>query len=70
MPPNTVSSWQQQLQFIEQHDDFLVVSHIQPDGDAASSTYATGWILRQLGKSFTMINEGAMPSKFSYLWRK
>lgn len=54
--------------FIEQHDDFLVVSHIQPDGDAASSTYATGWILKQLGKSFTMINEGAMPSKFSYLW--
>jgi bifunctional oligoribonuclease and PAP phosphatase NrnA len=54
--------------FIEQHDDFLVVSHIQPDGDAASSTFATGWILNQLGKSFTMINEGAMPSKFSYLW--
>ncbi|WNR46689.1 DHH family phosphoesterase [Paenibacillus roseipurpureus] len=53
--------------FIEQHDDFLVVSHIQPDGDAASSTYATGWILTQLGKSFTMINEGAMPSKFSFL---
>lgn len=53
--------------FIEQHDDFLVVSHIQPDGDAASSTYATGWILSQLGKSFTMINEGAMPSKFSFL---
>ncbi|WP_244163245.1 DHH family phosphoesterase [Paenibacillus pectinilyticus] len=53
--------------FIEQHDDFLVVSHIQPDGDAASSTYATGWILSRLGKSFTMINEGAMPSKFSFL---
>ncbi|TXK81968.1 bifunctional oligoribonuclease/PAP phosphatase NrnA [Paenibacillus sp. N3.4] len=53
--------------FIEQHDDFLVVSHIQPDGDAASSTYATGWILKQLGKSYTMINEGSMPSKFSYL---
>ncbi|MGG1520159.1 bifunctional oligoribonuclease/PAP phosphatase NrnA [Paenibacillus oryzisoli] len=53
--------------FIEQHDDFLVVSHIQPDGDAASSTYATGWMLTQLGKSFTLINEGAMPSKFSFL---
>ncbi|GFZ84164.1 phosphoesterase RecJ-like protein [Paenibacillus marchantiophytorum] len=54
--------------FIEQHDDFLVVSHIQPDGDAASSTYAMGWILTQRGKAFSMINEGAMPSKFSYLW--
>lgn len=54
--------------FIEQHDDFLVVSHIQPDGDAASSTYAMGWMLSQLGKTFTLINEGAAPTKFSYLW--
>ncbi|MDD9270332.1 bifunctional oligoribonuclease/PAP phosphatase NrnA [Paenibacillus sp. GCM10023248] len=65
------NEYSQQLEaaakFIEQHDDFLVVSHIQPDGDAASSTYATGWLLDQLGKSYTMINEGAMPSKFSYL---
>ena len=54
--------------FILQHDDFLVVAHIQPDGDAASSTYAMGWILNQLGKSYTLINEGAMPAKFAYLW--
>jgi bifunctional oligoribonuclease and PAP phosphatase NrnA len=54
--------------FIEQHDDFLVVSHIQPDGDAASSTYVTGWILEQLGKSYTLINEGSMPAKFASLW--
>jgi phosphoesterase RecJ-like protein len=54
--------------FIMQHDDFLVVSHIQPDGDAASSTYAMGWMLKQLGKSYTLINEGPMPAKFTYLW--
>jgi len=66
------TEYSQQLEaaakFIEQHDDFLVVSHIQPDGDAASSTYAMGWLLTQVGKTFTMMNEGAMPSKFSYLW--
>lgn len=65
------NEYSQQLEaaakFIEQHDDFLVVSHIQPDGDAASSTYVTGWLLDQLGKSYTMINEGPMPSKFSFL---
>jgi phosphoesterase RecJ-like protein len=54
--------------FITEHDDFLVVSHIQPDGDAASSTYVTGYLLKQLGKSFTLINEGAIPAKFDYLW--
>lgn len=56
-------------QFIEQHDNFLVVSHVSPDGDAASSTSAMGWMLKQLNKSFTMINEGKMPDKFRYLWR-
>jgi len=65
--PEYMQQLEEAAKFIEQHDDFLVVSHIQPDGDAASSTYATGWILSQLGKSFTMINEGVMPSKFCFL---
>jgi phosphoesterase RecJ-like protein len=66
------SSYKRELRaaaaFIKEHNDFLVVSHIQPDGDAASSSYVTGYMLKQLGKSFTLINEGAMPAKFDYLW--
>lgn len=55
-------------QFIETHDQFLVVSHVQPDGDAASSTCAIGWILRQYNKQFIMINEDPIPEKFKFLW--
>jgi phosphoesterase RecJ-like protein len=54
-------------QFIEGHDDFLVVSHINPDGDAASSTCAMGWLLKKLGKRFVMANIDSMPARFSYL---
>lgn len=54
--------------FIEAHDDFLVVSHVQPDGDAASSTCAVGYLLHQLNKTYTLANEGKLPAKFSYLW--
>jgi len=54
--------------FIREHDDYLVVSHIQPDGDAISSTAAVGWMLDKLGKSFTMMNEGPVPARLSYLW--
>lgn len=65
-------SYEQQLvaakQFIESNDDFLVVSHIDPDGDAASSTLAISWILKQMNKKFTMINEGNTPGKFNFLW--
>jgi phosphoesterase RecJ-like protein len=65
-------TYEQQLaaakQFIMSNDDFLVVSHIDPDGDAASSTLAISWMLKQLNKKFTMINEGNTPGKFDFLW--
>jgi phosphoesterase RecJ-like protein len=55
------------MQFMREHDDFLVVSHVQPDGDAASSTLAAAWMLSRLGKKYTMINEGRLPAKFAFL---
>ncbi|TDF98183.1 DHH family phosphoesterase [Paenibacillus piri] len=58
---------EQAAQFIRNNDDFLVVSHIQPDGDAAGSTFAAAWILNALGKRFTLINEGPMPDKYMYM---
>lgn len=54
-------------QFLEQHDHFLVVSHVMPDGDAASSTCAVGLILKALNKTYTMMNEHDIPRKLSYL---
>src|SRR4051794_12252850 len=55
--------------FIRERDDFLIVSHVQPDGDAISSTVTVGWILEKLGKTFTMLNEGPVPSRLHYLWK-
>lgn len=54
-------------EFIRNNDDFLVVSHVQPDGDASGSTFAMAWMLRSLNKSFTLINEGRIPEKFMYM---
>lgn len=66
------TSYQRQLSmaadFIREFDDFLVVSHLNPDGDAASSTLAVGWMLERLNKTFIMINEGPVPPKFDCLW--
>ncbi|XID95083.1 bifunctional oligoribonuclease/PAP phosphatase NrnA [Paenibacillaceae bacterium WGS1546] len=54
--------------FIRERDDFLVVSHVQPDGDAISSTVVTGWLLGKLGKTYAMLNEGPVPSRLRFLW--
>ncbi|HEX7057855.1 MAG TPA: bifunctional oligoribonuclease/PAP phosphatase NrnA [Bacilli bacterium] len=66
--PNHEQPFLAAKQFILDHDDFLVVSHVQPDGDAASSTCAMGWMLHKLGKRFVMMNEEKLPEKFLYLW--
>lgn len=54
-------------EFIRNNDDFLVVSHVQPDGDASGSTFAIAWMLQSLNKNFTLINEGRIPEKFLYM---
>jgi phosphoesterase RecJ-like protein len=53
--------------FLRDGDDFLVVAHVNPDGDAISSTLAVGEILRQLGKRYTLLNETGNPAKFAFL---
>ncbi|SDW26484.1 bifunctional oligoribonuclease/PAP phosphatase NrnA [Paenibacillus sp. CF384] len=65
------AAYQEQLQaaldFIRDGNRFLVVSHVQPDGDAISSTIVVGWLLRQLGKQAVLINEGAVPIRLHFL---
>ncbi|MDO7905786.1 bifunctional oligoribonuclease/PAP phosphatase NrnA [Paenibacillus sp. JX-17] len=59
---------QQGKDFLLEHDDYLIVSHVQPDGDAVSSTLTVGWLLSCLGKKFTMLNEGPIPQRMHFLW--
>lgn len=55
------------LEFIHNYDDYLVVAHVHPDGDAISSTLAVGWLLRKLGKTFTMVNDNRIPNRLLFL---
>lgn len=55
---------QEAARFIQENDRFLVVSHVNPDGDAIGSTCAVGAILQKLNKSFVLVNEGPVPDKF------
>jgi phosphoesterase RecJ-like protein len=57
----------QALEFLQGGDDYLVVSHVQPDGDAISSTIVMHWLLQKLGKKTTLMNEGEVPFRLHYL---
>lgn len=66
-PEPYATALRQAAAYIREGDDFLVVSHLSPDGDAVSSTAAIGLILRSLGKTYTLMNEGKIPEKFTDL---
>ena len=49
-------------------ENVLVLTHANPDGDTLGSGFALVRILRQLGKKARLINNEAIPKKFSYLY--
>lgn len=59
--------WQQAAQFIDTYDTFLVVSHVQPDGDAIGSTVAVAHLLKQRGKQFILTNDSPIPDKYYFM---
>ena len=45
----------------------LVIAHIAPDGDAIGSLTAFGLALQQLGKTYTLVCDDGVPSRFDFL---
>jgi len=55
------------VRFMRENERFLIVSHVNPDGDTTSAALVTARLLDQLGKSCVIVNEGATPRKFDFL---
>lgn len=67
MSGNQMVQLDEALSFMKDNASFLVVSHVQPDGDAISSTLVVGWLLERLGKKSILINESELPARLQYL---
>lgn len=52
---------------LRSHDDWLIVTHERPDGDAIGSALAMACILSELGKRWTFGIAEPMPIRFSFL---
>lgn len=55
------------LSQIRDTERFLVVSHINPDGDAVGSALAMVYGLRQLGKEANLVLKDGIPRSFAFL---
>ncbi|MBE1423786.1 phosphoesterase RecJ-like protein [Desulfomicrobium macestii] len=51
-------------------DNFLVLAHVSPDGDALGSMLAMGELLDALGKKVVLFNESGIPRRFEWLTPK
>ena len=52
-----------------EHQRFVILSHVRPDGDALGSQLALALSLKQLGKDIRVWNEDGMLEKYSFLAR-
>ncbi len=52
---------------LREHQRFVVLSHVRPDGDALGSQLALGLSLRALGKEVAIWNEDGMLEKYAFL---
>ncbi len=55
---------------IEQHNNFLLTTHVNPDGDAIGCELALARVLQQLGKNATIINHNVTPDNYQWMDQK
>jgi phosphoesterase RecJ-like protein len=56
-------SFDQLVTYLRTHNDYLILSHADPDGDAVGSELGMLWVLRALGKQAFILNSDACPLK-------
>jgi len=59
--------YQQLQRIITENDNFLLITHDHPDGDAAGSACALGCYLENLGKAWAIVCADPAGNQFSYL---
>lgn len=55
------------IQFINEHEKFIISAHEMPDGDAVGSEYALAKALKKLGKTVKIINSDPPHQKFLFI---
>lgn len=59
--PREVRAW------IEEHDDFVIASHLDPDGDSLGSSLALTLALAQVGKRSVPVLAQPLPDRYTWL---
>ena len=52
--------------YLKSHDDYIILTHISPDGDTLGSAYALALGLISIGKKAYVVCNDAVPAKYDY----
>ncbi|MEX1114376.1 MAG: bifunctional oligoribonuclease/PAP phosphatase NrnA [Akkermansiaceae bacterium] len=61
------ASFAQIGEVLRNHQSFVLLSHVRPDGDAIGSQLALGYALIAAGKSVRLINEDGLPENLAFM---
>ncbi|MEO5713271.1 MAG: bifunctional oligoribonuclease/PAP phosphatase NrnA [Luteolibacter sp.] len=61
------ASFEQIGEVLRNHQSFVLLSHVRPDGDAIGSQLALGYALMAAGKSVRLINEDGLPENLAFM---
>lgn len=59
--------WNHLKELIDEHQSFLITSHVRPDADALGSELGMRAILQARGKTVTIVNASAPPSNLHFM---
>lgn len=55
-------------EFLHAHDDYVILTHMSPDGDTLGSACALAFCLKSLGKRVSIKCGDVIPNKYNYLF--
>src|SRR5260221_8426337 len=65
--PEPGEAIRQAAEFMARHQEFVLTTHVNPDGDGLGSELALAWALRQLGKRVSIFNHSSTPENYRWL---
>ncbi len=61
------ATFEQLGEILRQHQSFVILSHVRPDGDAIGSQIALGFSLMAAGKTVYLINDDGLPENLEFM---
>ncbi len=68
MKTTLTESYAEAAEFLKSHDNYYILIHVAPDGDAMGSGFGLCRVLREMGKNANVLCSDPFPKRYKYLY--